>query len=163
MSLRTIRKRRLECKTDYKSRMALLKSGIPRIVIRKTNKHILLQSVESKSAQDSVKLNVSSKDLLKEGLNEKFAGSLKSVPAAYLTGLLMSKKLEKGTYIVDWGLAVNKFGGRISAAIKGLIDGGIDVKANEKIFPSAERISGEHLKEEVKKEFNKLKEKLNGK
>lgn len=163
MSLRTIRRRRRESKTDYKARLALLKSSIPRIVIRKTNRYILLQMVESKSAQDKVIITTSSKELLKGGLDEKFRGSLKSITASYLTGLLMAKKLEKKTYIVDWGLAVNKIGGRIAASIKGLIDGGIDVRANEKIFPSEERIEGEHLKEETKNKFNKLKEKINGK
>jgi large subunit ribosomal protein L18 len=165
MSLRTIKKRRRECKTDYKSRMGMIKSNIPRVVIRKTNKYIVAQLVESKEAQDRVIFTTSSKELLKQGFDEKFSGSLKSIPAAYLTGLLMSKKMKKGTYIVDWGLAINKFGGRISAVINGMIDGGLDVKANKKIFPSEERIKGEHLKEEVRTMISKVKENIekNGK
>jgi large subunit ribosomal protein L18 len=165
MSLRTIKKRRMECKTDYSSRLTMLKSGIPRMVIRKTNKYIIIQLVESKEAQDKIVFTTNSRELLKYGLDEKFSGSLKSIPSAYLTGFLMAKKAKKGTYIVDWGLAISKRGGRISAAINGMIDGGLDVKANEKIFPSKERIAGEHLKEEIKTMFSKVKENIekNGK
>jgi hypothetical protein len=46
-----------------------------------------------------------------------------------------------------------------------MIDGGLDVKANKKIFPSEERIKGEHLKEEVRTMISKVKENIekNGK
>lgn len=165
MSLRTIVKRRRECKTDYKARMALVKSSLPRIVIRKTNRYLIIQLVESKQAQDNVLVTTSSKELLKYGFDEKFSGSLKSVPAAYLAGLVMAKKIKKGEYIIDLGMAITKFGGRLSAVIKGLVDGGLNIRVNEKIFPSEERISGEHLNKEVKESLSKLKEKIlkNGK
>ena len=161
MSLRTIRRRRREGKTDYKARLALLKSGIPRIVIRRTNKYILLQAIESSQASDKVIFTASSKDLLKNGLDEKYSGSLKSIPASYLTGILMAKKLGKeNEYIIDWGMAIGKKGGKICAAINGMVDGGSKIRTSKEIFPSSERIKGEHLKEEVKLAFNKLKEKL---
>ncbi len=165
MSLRTILRRRRECKTDYKARMSLIKSSLPRIVIRKTNKYLIIQLVESAQAQDKVLITTYSKELTKYGLDEKYLGSLKSVSAAYLSGLLMAKKIKKGKYIIDLGMAINKFGGRLSAVIKGLIDGGLDINANEKIFPSQERINGEHLKKEVKDNLNKVKENIlkNGK
>ncbi|MEM4605517.1 MAG: 50S ribosomal protein L18 [Candidatus Pacearchaeota archaeon] len=154
------KKRRREGKTDYKLRLALLKSGKPRIVIRKKNKYIIIQEVESKEAQDFVLNSVSSKDLIKEGFPEKFAGSLKSLPACYLTGLLMAKKMKNKEIILDFGLNSNKYGGRLYSVVKGLIDGGIKINIDKKVFPSRERLEGEHLKEEVKREFNKLKEKL---
>ena len=161
MSLRTTRRRRKEGKTDYRSRMALLKSGIPRIVIRKTNKYILLQLIESKQAQDKIVVTTNSKELLKKGLDENYAGSLKSIPAAYITGILMANKLDKkNEYIIDWGMAIEKKHGKICAAIKGLIDGGANVRASEKIFPSEERLNGEHLKKQAKEALNKLKEKI---
>ena len=34
------RRRRLQGKTDYKARLAMLKSGKPRLVVRKTNHYI---------------------------------------------------------------------------------------------------------------------------
>ena len=49
---RTVRRRRREAKTDYKSRLNLLKSGLPRLVIRKTNKFVTGQIIESEIAQD---------------------------------------------------------------------------------------------------------------
>ena len=161
MSLRTIRRRRKECKTDYKSRMALLKSGMPRIVVRKSNKYIILQAIESHQAQDKVVVTTNSRDLLKQGLDEKYSGSLKSIPAAYITGLLMAKKLDsKKEYIIDWGMAIEKKQGKICAAIKGLIDGGANVRASQEIFPSEERLNGEHLEKQTKEALNKLKEKI---
>ncbi len=158
MSLRTILKRRKEGKTDYKARIALIRSGIPRIVIRKTNRYLIVQLVECKQAQDSVKITTKSSELVKYGFKEEFGGSLKSVPAAYLTGLLMAKKIKKGKHIIDNGMAVHKLGGRIYAVVKGLIDGGLEINADEKIFPSEERTNGEHLKEEVKENIKKVKE-----
>jgi large subunit ribosomal protein L18 len=165
MSLRTIKKRRNECKTDYKARLILLKSPCDRIVVRKTNRYIILQQVESKQSQDRVVRTTSSKDLIKEGWDEKLSGSLKSVSAAYLVGLLMAKKIGEGKFIVDIGLATHQKGGRIYAAVKGLKDGGLNISSSDEIFPSEERIKGEHLKEDVRKIIEKIKEKIlkNGK
>lgn len=157
MSLRTIRKRRKECKTDYKLRMGLLQSSLPRIVVRRTNKYFIVQIVESKEAQDKVLSGVTSKDLLENGWNEKFAGSLKSISAAYLTGYLLAKKVKKGDFILDLGMAVQKKAGRIYAVAAGLVDGGLKVRVSDKVLPSKERLMGEHLKPEVKEMIAKVK------
>ena len=61
MRLRTLKRRRLENKTDYKLRMGLLKSKTDRITIRKSNKYISLQVVKSEEAQDRVLFGISSK------------------------------------------------------------------------------------------------------
>ncbi|MEM4330961.1 MAG: 50S ribosomal protein L18 [Candidatus Pacearchaeota archaeon] len=160
--MRVIKKRRRrQRKTDYKHRLNLLKGGNVRVVIRKTNKYLIIQEIESKEAQDRVITSVSSKDLLKEGLNKKFSGSLKSIPACYLTGLLMAKKMKnKEINVVDLGMYRNHYGGRLYSAIKGLLDGGIKIKVDPKVFPKEERLEGKHLKEEVRKEFEKIKNKL---
>lgn len=161
MTTRTIKRRRREGKTDYRLRMSLLKSGKPRIVVRKTNKYWIVQAVESNEAQDKVLVTISSKDLLKQGWNEKNSGSLKSVPAAHLTGMLMGKTLKgEGEYILDLGMARTLAGSRIFAVVKGLIDGGLNINANEKVFPSEERLNGEHLKDEVKTNIEKVKSNL---
>jgi len=161
VGLRTQKRRRRENKTDYRLRLSLLKSEMPRIVVRRTNKYFIVQAVESKEAQDKVTHTVTSKDLLKEGLDKKFSGSLKSIPAAYLTGLLFAKKIgDKKEYILDLGMTRTLSGSRVYAVVKGLIDGGLNVRANEKIFPNDQRIAGEHLKDEVKSALYKLNEKL---
>ena len=159
MAKRTIKKRRLENKTDYRLRMNLLKSGIPRIVIRRTNRYFIVQAVESSEAQDKVIMGVTSKDLIENGWNVKNAGSLKSIPAGYLTGLLLAKKLKKGKYIIDLGMARTLSGSRIFAVVQGLIDGGLDIPADKKAFPSEDRIHGEHLKDDVSKMIKGVKSK----
>ena len=161
MGLRTIKRRRRENKTDYKARRILLTSGLPRIVVRRTNKYYILQAVESDEAQDKVLATITSKDLLKNGWDVKAGGSLKSVPAGYLTGLLMAKKLGKGKYIMDLGMARTFKGGRVFSVIKGLVDGGLDIPANEKVFPTEERLNGEHLKDDIKAMIAKVKGGLN--
>jgi len=135
----------------------LLTSGLPRIVARRTNKYFILQAVESHEAQDKVLATITSKELLKNGWDSKMGGSLKSIPSGYLTGLLMAKKLGKGKYIMDLGMARTLKGSRIFSVIKGLIDGGLDIPANETVFPSEERLNGEHLKDEVKNMIIKVK------
>ncbi|MBM3247179.1 50S ribosomal protein L18 [Candidatus Pacearchaeota archaeon] len=136
------RRRRLEAKTNYTKRKRLLEGRKPRIVIRKTNRYIIIQYVESKAAQDSVKLTVTSKELLSKGWPESKAGSLKSLGAAYLTGLLFGKeasKLKPG--ILDSGLIRSTNGSRIYAAVKGIKDSGLNMPCGEKVFPAQERIT----------------------
>ncbi len=157
MGLRTLKRRRRENKTDYKLRRKLLESSVPRIVVRRTNKYFIIQAVESNEAQDKVIVGVSSKELLKNGWDVKLAGSLKSIPAGYLTGLLFAKKI-KGKFIMDLGMTRTIAGSRVFAVVNGLVDGGLDIPVNKKVFPSEERINGE--KEEIKAMIIKVKEKL---
>lgn len=161
MGLRTMKRRRKENKTDYKLRTGLLKAGIARIVVRRTNKYFIVQAVESNEAQDKVVATITSKDLLKNGWDAKKGGSLKSIPAGYLTGMLLAKKVGKGKFIMDLGMARTESGSRVFAVVKGLIDGGLDIAADEKVFPSEERLNGEHLKDDVKAMIAKVKEGLN--
>jgi large subunit ribosomal protein L18 len=160
MSKRTLKRRRREGRTDYKLRLGLLKSGIPRIVIRRTNKYFILQVVESLEAQDKVIMTVNSKELLKNGWSKEKNGSLKSVPAGYLIGLLAAKKFKKGKYIIDLGMARTISGSRVFAVVKGLIDGGLNINVDEKVFPLENRLSGEHLKDDVKSMIAKVWEGL---
>lgn len=161
MRLRILKRRRREKKTDYKARRILLTSGIPRIVVRRTNKYFIIQAVESNEAQDKVIATVTSKDLLKNGWDTKMQGSLKSIPAGYLTGRLMAKKLKgKGKYIMDLGMGRTIKGSRLFAVVKGLIDGGLDIPANKAVFPSEERLNGEHMSNDLKDMIIKVKGEL---
>jgi len=83
---------------------------------------------------------------------------LKSVPAGYLTGLLFAKKLAKGKHIVDLGMARTIGGSRVFAVVKGLVDGGVDINVDEKVFPAEDRLMGEH--NGLKDMIIKIKEKL---
>ena len=161
--MRVVKRRRREGKTDYKKRLKILEGGFPRVVIRKTNKYLILQLVESKEAKDSVRLGLSSKELLKYGLSKEFAGSLKSVPAAYLSGLLFGKKLEKlklKKVILDLGLIRSTKGSRVYSAVKGIIDSGIELNVGKGVLPEEERVGGKFLKKDFSSEFKKIKERI---
>jgi len=141
------KKRRRQNKTNYLKRRKLLESNKPRIVIRKTNKYILLQYIESDTAQDKVKYTITSKELMKHGWPKEAQGSLKSLPACYLTGLLFGKKIAKEKpAILDTGLITSTKGSRLYAALKGIIDSGYKVKCKEEIFPKEDRIKNEKTK-----------------
>ena len=153
------KKRRREGKTDYKARLAMLKSGEKRVVFRKTNRYIIGQVVESgEGAKDKVIDQVNSKKLLDYGWPESSKGSLKSITAAYLTGYLLAKitKAKKG--ILDIGLVRNVKKNRAYSFLKGVIDGGIKINAGKDMFPDEKRLKGEHLKNKV--EFDKIKQKI---
>jgi len=139
------KKRKLEKKTDYKQRLILLKSKTPRFIVRKTNKYLIMQIVESDKAQDTVKLGIITKDLIKYGWPEDKSGSLKSLTASYLGGYLIGKKLEKdNSVILDMGLNPNTKGSRIYAAVKGLSDAGIKINYGKEIVPSEKMIEGKN-------------------
>jgi len=160
--MRTIKRRRREGKTDYKARLNLLKSGLPRVIVRKTNRYILVQYVKSKEAQDHVIAGANSKELLKYGWPKERKGSLKSLPACYLVGLLLGKKIKdkekKVRVILDIGLNRNVKKNRIYAVLKGIIDGGIEIEHKEETFPDKKRLEGEHMKEKI--DFDTIKNKL---
>lgn len=153
------KRRRRENKTNYSKRLILLKGNSPRLVIRKTNRYIILQIIESKKAQDKVSYSANSKELLKYGWPENKKGSLKSLGAAYLGGLLLGKKSKdiKEKVILDIGLIPNTKGSKVYAALKGFSDSGKEIKYKEEVIPSKERI------EKEPKIFNKVKEAINNK
>lgn len=154
-------RRRRAGKTNYKARLSLLKSGLPRLVARKSNRYITAQIVKSKEAQDFVVCCANSKELLKYG----WPFSLKSIPAAYLTGFLLGTRAKKNkikSVVLDIGLQRSTKGNRAYAVLKGAIDAGILAKYSEDVMPSKERLNGKHLKnaEKIEEEKNKVKEKI---
>jgi large subunit ribosomal protein L18 len=151
------KRRRLEKKTNYTKRRLLLEGKKPRIIIRKSNKYITLQYVESSRAQDKILFSVTSKDLINYGWPKDKEGSLKSLAAAYLIGLLFGKKIAgKEQAILDTGLNRSTRGSRIYAAVKGIVDSEFEIAHNEEVFPEESRINSEN----VKAFFDKVKEKI---
>jgi large subunit ribosomal protein L18 len=145
------RRRRLEGKTNYTKRKKLLEGRKPRIIIRKSNKYITIQYIESRLAQDSVKVSVISKDLLEYGWPKDECGSLKSLGAAYLTGVLFAKKA-KGLKeaILDTGLIRSTKGSRLYAALMGIVEGGFKTAHNTKMFPEEKRVKTQEFFDKVK-------------
>jgi len=155
--MRTIKRRRHEGKTDYKARLNLLKSGLPRIVFRKTNRYIIGQYVESKEAKDKVIIGIDSKQLIKYGWpNER---SIKSIPACYLTGFLLGKKIlgiDGKKTLLDIGLIRNIPKSKIYAFLKGVVDAGVVIQHDKEVFPDEEKLQGKYLKKQIG--INKIKE-----
>ena len=153
-------RRKSEGKTDYKKRLTLLQGDMPRLVIRNSLKNICLQIIKYEATSDKVLIAASSKELEKFGWSK----SKLNIPAAYLTGFLLghkSKKLKITKIIVDFGLTAFFKGGRLSAALKGCIDGGLNVICDQKIFPTEDRIKGKHI-ENMTPIFEDTKKKIEG-
>ena len=158
--MKTPKRRRKENKTDYSKRIKLLKSRNPRLIFRKTNRYVIVQYIKSIEAQDTVIMGITSKDLMKYSWPKKLEGSLKSIPASYLTGLLIGRKITKEnlkTPIVDFGMIRNIKKTRAYAFLKGIIDSGVKIKYKEKIFPEEDRIKGKHMKKDFSKIFEEIK------
>ena len=161
--MRTQKKRRRQNKTDYKKRLKLLKSGAPRLIFRKTNKYFIAQYVLSEEAKDKIIFGFDSKILLKYGWPEDFKGSLKSIPAAYLIGYLIGKKIIKDKLrhpIVDFGMIRTPHKTKVYGFLKGVIDSGIKIECKEQAFPEEDRIFGKNLKKDFSNKFKEIKSKL---
>jgi len=114
---------------------------------------------------DKTLLTVNSRQLQDFG----YTFSKSNLPAAYLTGLLFGKKmlaLGISEGIADIGLHASTKGNRIYAAVKGVVDAGVDVPHSPEIFPAEERISGKHIKEhtgaDIVAQFEQAREKILG-
>lgn len=157
------KRRRTEGRTDYANRIKLLKSGIPRIVFRKTNRYIIAEYVTSKEAQDKIEIGVTSKNLIGYGWPKEFEGSLKSIPASYLTGFLIGKEIIKNKLknpIVDFGMIRVIKKNKTFAFLKGLVDAGIKINVIKEDFPEEERITGKNMKKDFSKTFKEIKSKI---
>ncbi len=161
--MKTLKRRKKERKTDYLVRMKLLKSERPRLVFRKTNKYSVVQYTTSESAQDKIVFGITSKILLKYGWPENLKGSLKSIPATYLTGYFVGKKILKEKLeepIVDLGMQRALEKTKIFAFLKGLIDSGIKIECPPEKFPEQERLDGKSAKEDISKTVTEVKKKI---
>lgn len=137
-------RRRKEGKTNYAKRIGMLRSGLPRLVVRKTSKHIIAQFAQFDPAGDKTLVHVNSRRLESFG----WKAGKKNLPAAYLTGLLAGVKA-KGkkvdSAILDIGFAMPHLKGWWASALKGAIDAGIKIPVGENTLPSEDRISGKHI------------------
>jgi large subunit ribosomal protein L18 len=151
-------RRRREGRTDYRRRLALLKSGSTRVVVRRTNGNVIVQFVDWLPEGDQVKATAVAQELKKLG----WEGSPKNTPAAYLTGLLAGKRAAAAgveAAVLDIGRHVPSRGGRIFAALKGVQDAGIEVAAgDDDIYPSEERLNGSAL--DLETNFNAVKDRI---
>ncbi|KAK3493768.1 putative 5S rRNA binding ribosomal protein [Neurospora crassa] len=180
-------KRRREGKTDYYARKRLItqaknKYNAPkyRLVVRFTNRDIILQIVSSEITGDKVFASAYSHELKAYGIEH----GLTNWAAAYATGLLLARRVLKklgldetfkgveeadGEYklteaaetddgerrpfkaFLDVGLARTSTGARVFGAMKGASDGGIFIPHSENRFPGYDMESEELDAETLKK------------
>ncbi|MBN2127044.1 MAG: 50S ribosomal protein L18 [Candidatus Diapherotrites archaeon] len=151
-------RRRKEQKTNYKKRLAAVKSGKPRLVVRGSNKSFIAEIIVYKPEGDNVICYTHSNELKKFGWKHHNG----NIPAAYLTGFLcakkgMQKKIEEA--ILDIGLTTPVHGSRVFSALKGAIDAGIKINAEE-VYPKEERIKGKHCSADLEKDFETVKKQI---
>jgi large subunit ribosomal protein L18 len=137
-------RRRREGKTDYQARKALVVSGKPRLVARKSITNMVAQVVIAKLHGDEVLAAAHSSELTK-----KFGwkASTGNVPAAYLTGLLCGLRAKKEGIteaVLDIGLISPTKGSRLFAALSGVLDAGLEVPHSEEKLVK-ERLNGVHI------------------
>ncbi len=138
-------RRRREGKTDYYKRFHLLLGRKTRMVVRVSNKYVMVQFIDFDFKGDKVVAGAHSRELI-----EKFGwkGSGKATCAAYLTGFLAALRfLEKGgrEAILDIGLHKPSRGSRVFAALKGALDAGVNIPHSEDVLPSDDRVRCEHV------------------
>jgi len=156
--------RRESGQTDYRRRLKLLRSGAPRAVVRVTNKQVICQLVHYELDGDIV-LTATDGRALRTKYAWPESASGKSVPAAYVSGYALAKQALAAGHdeaVLDIGLAASVPGGRVFAALKGMIDGGLEIPHNEDIFPSDERLNGAHIDDSIAGAVDKSKTAIEG-
>jgi len=148
---KTLRRLR-ENKTNYRRRSTMLMSKREFITVQISNENILVQIHKPELLGDTVIASAHSRFLLDKG----WKGSRKSVSASYLTGYFAGKKaITKELKNAILYAGASKYTQRMAAALKGVIDAGLEVPADQDTFPDLDRIKGEHLK--VKNDIEKIK------
>ena len=147
--------------TDYRKRLALLKAGIPRAVVRFSNAKVTVQIIDFANEGDKVLASANSNDIATVG----WKGSKTNIPASYLSGMMAAKRALKAgvsSAVLDIGRITPRPGGRAFAALKGMIDGGLDIPHSDSSFPEEGRINGSHISEKLPKDFDKVMKKIEG-
>ena len=157
-------KRRRDGETDYRRRMKLLRGETPRAVVRISNTQTICQLVEFNPDGDIVIASVNGKALV-----DKYSwpedASRKSIPASYLTGFALAKNAISSGHesaILAIGLSASSKGSRVFAALKGMIDAGLEIPHGEDVLPDEDRINGMHIDasmgDKVKKSIKAIEE-----
>ena len=156
-------RRRRSGETDYHRRSKLLRARKPRAVVRISNTQITCQLVNYVATGDEVVININGSSLVsKYGWPE--SNSRKSLPASYLVGSAMGKAAIAAGHeeaILDIGLAASR-GSRVYAALKGMLDAGLDLPHGESAIPDDERLDGAHINEELASQVEATRGKIEG-
>ena len=152
-------RRRRQGKTDYRSRLALLKSRKNRFAIRKTCNNIRGQVIQYTHQGDKILVNAISSELRKYGWQNHGTNA----PASYLTGFLLGKRAQaKGIKegVLDIGLHTPSKGANVFCTLHGILDAGIKIPHGDDILPPEDRIKGVHIDKKLSKIIDDIKGKI---
>lgn len=139
--VRTLKRIRQD-KTNYRKRAALVLGRHSFVTIKVSDQNVISQLLKPSPTGDIVLASAHSRELVKNG----WKGSLNSLPACYLTGLLLgTKALAKGTTNAVLYIGKDKFTSRVAACLKGLVEAGVNLPHSEDSLPDDERITGKHI------------------
>lgn len=127
-------RRRRQGKTNFAKRLALVKGGKTRMVVRRSNKGIVVQFIGFDPKGDKTLLTVSGTHLAKL---YKWP-SKRNVWTAYLAGLMAGKMAQKKgvkDFVLDMGMYVPSKGSVVFAALKGAADAGLSTKFDNAKVP----------------------------
>ncbi len=128
-------RRRRTGKTNFYYRKRLILSNRLRFVVRTSLKHIMVQTIKAELIGDKILCSANSKELIK---SFNWKGGSGNLPTAYLVGFLAGKKAIKNDCsdgVLDIGIKGAIRGNRLFAALKGIIDAGVEIPIMKKFFP----------------------------
>jgi large subunit ribosomal protein L18 len=131
-------------KTSYRKRQALLISKQDFVTIKVTNQNVIAQVLKPEIRGDIVRVSTHSRELRRYG----WKGSLNSLPACFLVGLVLGRKaLEKGVDKAILYIGNKPFTSRIAACMKGIVQAGINIPISSESYPTEHRLNGQHIAE----------------
>ena len=139
-----------------------MKSGNSRAVVRVSNTRVVCQVVSWKSDGDKVEVTVTGDDLVSR-YGWPDSNSRKNIPASYLTGYALGKAALAAGHdeaVLDIGLAASTNGNRVFAALKGMVEAGLEIPHGDSILPDDERINGAHIDDSYASKVEATKKKI---
>jgi large subunit ribosomal protein L18 len=131
-------------KTNYRKRQALLISKQDFVTIKITNQNVIAQVLKPEIQGDIVRVSTHSRELRRYG----WKGSLNSLPACFLVGLVLGRKaMEKGVDKAVLYIGNKPFTSRIAACMKGIVQAGINIPISSESYPTEHRLDGQHIAE----------------
>jgi len=149
-------RRRGEGRTNFAKRLALVKSGKPRMVVRRSNKNVVVQFIEFDPKGDRTLLTVTGAHLAKK-YNWP---SKRNTWTAYLAGLMAGKLAHKkgvSEFVLDLGMYAPSKGSILFAALKGASDAGLKTPFDKDKVPEAKLANPP---ESVKSTFEQVKSRI---
>ncbi|MGQ9514534.1 MAG: 50S ribosomal protein L18 [Thermoproteota archaeon] len=143
-------RRRREGLTDYALRTKLLRSRLPFLVVRSSNRYVYAQIVSPAISGDRTFTSASSRELRRFGWRLGTA----STPAAYLVGYLIglrASNLGISSAILNIGLSTPTKGNKAFAVVDGTIEAGLQIPRKEDASIPKERLYGKHIVEYIEK------------